>query len=212
MKKQVSNYRSYNIVISTLVLIGILFIGLVGNIYNQEAAAQSFNLNLPNIKADIPAAVVGTGKIPIQIGNIISAIQTGILGPVQKMDGGSTWTYIDPFRDMHDFCCDQDVVYDPNHQIFISYNSNNTNTNSSSSSTTQLQSTWKMQPAMHGTNGPSHNDWGDYLRVRPYSGSNLNWIASGYTLQGGSTEDFIQPLYLVFGPQINATNMNSSVP
>jgi hypothetical protein len=128
------------------------------------------------------------------------------------MDGGSTWTYIDPFRDMHDFCCDQDVVYDPNHQIFIWYSSNNnTNTNSSSSSTTQLQSTWKMQPAMHGTNGPSHNDWGDYLRVRPYSGSNLNWIASGYTLQGGSTEDFIQPLYLVFGPKINATNMNSSV-
>ena len=84
MKKQVSNYRSYNIVISTLVLIGILFIGLVGNIYNQEAAAQSFNLNLPNIKADIPA-VVGTGKIPIQIGNIISTIQTGILGPVQKI-------------------------------------------------------------------------------------------------------------------------------
>jgi F5/8 type C domain-containing protein len=781
MKKQVSNYRSYNIVISTIVLIGILFIGLIGNIYNQEAAAQSFNLNLPNIKADIPTAVVGTGKIPIQIGNIISAIQTGILGPVQKiripilnkppvlsdakrlviekaeerthlygpplqrsnqpifgplsqtqvrmtipnqtsngnststssesnsnsvyhgqvlnnqgsssltnnnngnnnnsnkcqslpinaitenghyginiaknavdhnyatywsnfgrgswiqadlgnekvlcsidiawyrgnlrhnnfeisvsnngstftnvladessgtttylerhalpqistaryvritvngnsennwasvteinlngysvdkpttanpitsqvvpqqpqstttplgglrsqfstssiglqvsanksvtvprtslsvanepslankdnlifytgnwydvrsLDGGSTWTYIDPFRDMHDFCCDQDVVYDPNHQIFIWYrlgtfdtngenrfrlgistdtsnwlfynvsptnfnstwthqfwdypqlaltsghlyitsnmfdqsgkllrtiisrwslqdlangqssisfsyysdksvfnftpvqgatdtmywaahlsnsrmriyqwsdmqaainsydrdipawtsssdvsmsckgpdsndwcgradsrvlggwvsqgsvgfiwmasagngfpwpylnaatfklsgmtylgspylwsqdhawtygfvspnnkgdlgivaffgggntnpsiaigiseNSNNNNTNTNST-TTQLQSTWKMQTAMHGTNGPSHNDWGDFVRIRPYSGSNVNWISSGYTLQGGSTEDFIQPLYLIFGPQINATNMNSSV-
>ena len=94
----------------------------------------------------------------------------------------------------------------PSLAIGISQNSNNNNND-----TSQLQSAWKMEPVMRGTNGPSQNDWGDFLRIRPYSGSVVNWVASGYTLKGGSTEDFIEPLYLVFGPQVNTTTINSTL-
>ena len=91
----------------------------------------------------------------------------------------------------------------PSLAIGISQNSNNNNND-----TSQLQSAWKMEPVMRGTNGPSQNDWGDFLRIRPYSGSVVNWVASGYALQGGSTEDFIKP---VFGPQVNTTTINSTL-
>jgi F5/8 type C domain len=94
----------------------------------------------------------------------------------------------------------------PSLAIGISQNSNNNNND-----TSQLQSAWKMEPVMRGTNGPSQNDWGDFLRIRPYSGSVVNWVASGYILKGGSTEDFIEPLYLVFGPQVNTTTINSTL-
>jgi hypothetical protein len=94
----------------------------------------------------------------------------------------------------------------PSLAIGISQNNNNNNND-----TTQLQSAWKMEPMMRGTNGPSQNDWGDFLRIRPYSGSVLNWVASGYTLKGGSTEDFIEPVYLVFGPQVNTTTIYSTL-
>ena len=94
----------------------------------------------------------------------------------------------------------------PSLAIGISQNSNNNNNDAA-----QLQSAWKMEPVMRGTNGPSENDWGDFLRIRPYSGSLVNWIATGYTLQGGSTEDFIEPVYLVFGPQANTTTIGSTL-
>jgi hypothetical protein len=57
-----------------------------------------------------------------------------------------------------------------------------------------------MEPVMLEINGPSENDWDDFLRIRPYSGSVVNWVASGYSLQGGSTEDFIEAVYLIFDP------------
>lgn len=47
--------------------------------------------------------------------------------------------------------------------------------------------------------GPSNNRWGDYLRVRPHSPAGLDWIATGYVLRGGTTGDFVQPRYVVFG-------------
>src|SRR5205823_12327573 len=83
--------------------------------------------------------------------------------------------------------------------------------NNSNNGATQLQSAWKMESVMRGTNGPSQNDWGDFLRIRPYTGSVVNWVASGYSLQGGSTEDFIEPVYLIFGPQVNTTTINSTL-
>ncbi|HET7391993.1 MAG TPA: hypothetical protein VFJ51_14335 [Nitrososphaeraceae archaeon] len=62
----------------------------------------------------------------------------------------------------------------------------------SNNDTAQLQSAWKMEPLMHGTNSPSQIDWSEFFRIRPYSGSVVNWVASGYTLQGGSTEDIVE--------------------
>jgi hypothetical protein len=49
-----------------------------------------------------------------------------------------------------------------------------------------------------GTNGPQSQEWGDYIRVRADSGLGSIWIASGYTLQGGSTEQFIVPRFYSF--------------
>jgi hypothetical protein len=46
---------------------------------------------------------------------------TGNWFTARSTDGGTTWTYNDPFGDMADFCCDQDVIYDANRQIFIWY-------------------------------------------------------------------------------------------
>jgi hypothetical protein len=60
-------------------------------------------------------------------------------------------------------------------------------------------SPWNIQPAITGTNAPGNNKWGDYLRIRPHSGSGEDWISSGYILKGGTSSNQIQPIYLVFG-------------
>lgn len=56
----------------------------------------------------------------------------------------------------------------------------------------KLTKGWKLKLARAGTQGPLDNKWGDYLTVRPLSPDNKEWIAAGYTLQGGRTEDKIQ--------------------
>jgi hypothetical protein len=64
---------------------------------------------------------------------------------------------------------------------------------------------WHMQNIMSGTSGPAPNaetgesGWGDFVRVKPYSGAGPLWIASGFTLEGGSTAEFIIPFVFVFG-------------
>jgi hypothetical protein len=68
---------------------------------------------------------------------------------------------------------------------------------------------WDMKMVINGTSGPSVNKWGDYFRIRPFSGSGLTWVASGYTLQGGSRGDFIEPRYLVFGRENDAASLDS---
>ncbi|HEY3247960.1 MAG TPA: hypothetical protein VGK88_06700 [bacterium] len=39
----------------------------------------------------------------------------------RSADGGVTWTYVSPFTDMADFCCDQDAIYDRGRDIIIWY-------------------------------------------------------------------------------------------
>src|SRR6187200_2746735 len=46
---------------------------------------------------------------------------TGNWFAARSVDGGSTWGYISPKDHFEFFCCDQDVIYDPNHEIFIWY-------------------------------------------------------------------------------------------
>lgn len=47
---------------------------------------------------------------------------TGNWFAARSTDGGVTWTYINPSDVvMGDFCCDQDIIYDPHHQMFIWY-------------------------------------------------------------------------------------------
>ncbi|MGI0026218.1 MAG: calcium-binding protein [Nitrosopumilaceae archaeon] len=50
------------------------------------------------------------------------------------------------------------------------------------------------------TNGTNVDDqWGDFVRVKPFKPDNGKWVASGYTLQGGSDSTHIQILYEIFG-------------
>ncbi len=51
---------------------------------------------------------------------------------------------------------------------------------------------WHLKVARQGTNGPGDNTWGDYITVRPLAPDNKNWIAAGYTLQGGKTEEKVE--------------------
>jgi len=46
---------------------------------------------------------------------------TGNWYAARSTDGGASWAYADPSNGMDDFCCDQDVVYDNNHDIFLWY-------------------------------------------------------------------------------------------
>lgn len=71
----------------------------------------------------------------------------------------------------------------------------------------------QMHSIVVGTDGPApapdgSNGWGDYIRVRPFSGivSSGLWVASGFTLQGGKTSEFVQPNYFIFGRHVNSTN------
>jgi hypothetical protein len=58
---------------------------------------------------------------------------------------------------------------------------------------------WKMMPLIYGTDTPDVKKWGDYVRVRNYNNSSDLWIGTGFTLQGGKSDKFIEPQYFIFG-------------
>ena len=58
---------------------------------------------------------------------------------------------------------------------------------------------WDLAASRYGTNGPDDGKWGDYLGILPYSDSGASWIASGYTLRGGSNRTDIEPRVVQFG-------------
>ncbi len=58
---------------------------------------------------------------------------------------------------------------------------------------------WRLQATRNGTNGPSDAKWGDYLNCYRHSPDGFTWIASGFTLQGGSNRDSIVPQFVHFG-------------
>ncbi len=61
------------------------------------------------------------------------------------------------------------------------------------------------------TNGPNLTDqWGDFVRVKPYKPDNGKWVASGFTLQGGSDASHIQILYEIFGRQAASSSLTFS--
>jgi hypothetical protein len=49
------------------------------------------------------------------------------------------------------------------------------------------------------THGPQAGAWGDYLTCSRHSPDGLTWIASGFTLQGGSERRHVEPRYVHFG-------------
>jgi hypothetical protein len=58
---------------------------------------------------------------------------------------------------------------------------------------------WRLVITRTGTNGPPGGAWGDYLSCRRYAPGSSEWVASGYTLQGGTDRRNIEPQYVHFG-------------
>ncbi|HEX6368571.1 MAG TPA: hypothetical protein VF006_06555 [Longimicrobium sp.] len=58
--------------------------------------------------------------------------------------------------------------------------------------------TWLLAGTRDGTNGPADGKWGDYLTCRRDGSDPARWIATGYTLQGGDSQNFIEPRVVQF--------------
>ena len=58
---------------------------------------------------------------------------------------------------------------------------------------------WRLVVTRAGTNGPPNGAWGDYLSCRRFAPGSSEWVASGYTLQGGTNRQNIEPQYVQFG-------------
>ena len=58
---------------------------------------------------------------------------------------------------------------------------------------------WRLATAFASTHSPSDNKWGDYLTCRRHAPNGVDWIASGFTLQGGGARANIRPDYVRFG-------------
>ncbi|MGK7914818.1 MAG: hypothetical protein AB4038_04630 [Prochloraceae cyanobacterium] len=67
---------------------------------------------------------------------------------------------------------------------------------------------WELVFSRQGTNGPPRGFWGDYINCRRHSPDGLTWIASGYTLQGGTQQRNIEPQYVHFGRRRNQPAVN----
>jgi hypothetical protein len=58
---------------------------------------------------------------------------------------------------------------------------------------------WVLSATGVSTHAPPGAAWGDYLTCRRHEPSGAEWVASGFTLQGGSDRRFVQPRYVHFG-------------
>ena len=57
---------------------------------------------------------------------------------------------------------------------------------------------WDTVLTQTSTHGPTDQSWGDYLSCVAHYSSTSNWVASGYTLQGGTDRRNIEPRYVEF--------------
>lgn len=58
---------------------------------------------------------------------------------------------------------------------------------------------WRLVITRAGTNGPPGGAWGDYLSCRRHQPVSSEWVASGYTMQGGTDRRNVEPQYVHFG-------------
>lgn len=58
---------------------------------------------------------------------------------------------------------------------------------------------WAFVTTKAGSHGPSANRWGDYLACRRHAPDGLTWIATGFTQQGGTAGEDIEPRFIHFG-------------
>lgn len=57
---------------------------------------------------------------------------------------------------------------------------------------------WETTLTRTSTHSPLDQAWGDYLTVTPHHGTSAQWVASGYTLQGGTSRKNIEPRHVRF--------------
>lgn len=57
---------------------------------------------------------------------------------------------------------------------------------------------WSFAASRASTNGPAGGTWGDYVSCQLHDPGGKEWVASGYTLQGGNDGQFIEPQYVHF--------------
>lgn len=57
---------------------------------------------------------------------------------------------------------------------------------------------WRAVLTRTSTHGPRDSAWGDYLSCVPHYDQTHRWVASGYTLQGGTDRRHIEPRYVEF--------------
>lgn len=58
---------------------------------------------------------------------------------------------------------------------------------------------WRLVITRTGTHGPPGGAWGDYLSCRRYAPTSSEWVASGFTLQGGTARQNVEPRYVHYG-------------
>lgn len=58
---------------------------------------------------------------------------------------------------------------------------------------------WQLYFTQISTNGPTVGFWGDYIDCQRHSPDGLTWIASGFTLQGGTDLLHVEPRVVHFG-------------
>ena len=59
--------------------------------------------------------------------------------------------------------------------------------------------TWVLQGTIVSTNAPIAGIWGDYLSCATHDPDAVDWVASGFSLQGGISAQFVDPQYVRFG-------------
>ncbi len=58
---------------------------------------------------------------------------------------------------------------------------------------------WRLLQTRQSTHGPSGGTWGDYLSCKRMYPTTSEWVASGYTLQGGTDRRNVEPQFVHFG-------------
>lgn len=119
------------------------------------APANSHSINEPSVSQ--------SGKNVFYTGNRYAA---------RSVNGGQTWTYVDPFADFPNFCCDQDTVYDPTRDTHIWYRQGNKPTTATGTNSFKLSSsrdggaTWCTHTVSPPDIDPAFaNTWFDYPRL-----------------------------------------------
>jgi hypothetical protein len=58
---------------------------------------------------------------------------------------------------------------------------------------------WRLVVTRASTNGPTGGAWGDFVVCRRHQPQTSEWVASGFTMQGGTDRRNVEPQYVHFG-------------